>query len=416
LETDERAKQRLETQIAIIEVMGCVGSYSQVQLTRFSEGMLLPSLLLYLLAFHSPVRLRAAAAHALSMLLSSPHASNSQTLVSKVLPPFLVEGLCNAAVGAPPGGAGLRTAAGAAGAAGRGGGRWCSQGGSTEERGLVEKAAEEWANVAPSVSALLHSIDRDVCDARHEWTADLRGKVVEALTRAVRRGGYKDGQMEYLQRLSQVSCEGYILHRLNKLASEGRDLSLEVEGVDAARLFSACVGGVVRAKEGNWVASGLQRDMPYHMVCTIAELARAGVITRHLWSQNAEALVQSLLSLMIECLRQNESLRGGRGGGDSGAVSGGAEGQWGEGGLRVWLHMLLRAAAPAVSCDAAAHLLAHPSMVRVLVEAAVEGAKEGGIMGEEVLAGSLHVLASAMLLSVNTQHGTPLLLLCACTC
>jgi hypothetical protein len=81
-ETDARVEQRLQTQIAIIEVLGCVGTNSQAQLRRFTDGLVMPSLLLYLLAFRSPPCLREAAAQALSSFLTSPHAAVAHTLVA----------------------------------------------------------------------------------------------------------------------------------------------------------------------------------------------------------------------------------------------------------------------------------------------------------------------------------------------
>jgi hypothetical protein len=123
-----------------------------------------------------------------------------------------------------------------------------------------------------AVRALLAAIERDVCDARLEWSAEIRSQVVDALTRAVRAGGYKEGTMPYLKRLVEVSVEGYVLHRLNKMVEEGADMSALVHAEEAQALFAACVGGVLACKESTWRCSALQREM----VCTVAALARAG--------------------------------------------------------------------------------------------------------------------------------------------
>jgi hypothetical protein len=123
-----------------------------------------------------------------------------------------------------------------------------------------------------AVRALLAAIERDVCDARLEWSSEIRLQVVDALTRAVRAGGYKEGTLPYLKRLVEVSVEGYVLHRLNKMVEEGADMSALVHAEDAGALFSACVCGVLACKESTWRCSALQREM----VCTLAALARAG--------------------------------------------------------------------------------------------------------------------------------------------
>ena len=369
----------------------------------------MPSLLLYLLAWSAPLALRAAAAQALAVLLSSPHAAAATSLVSSVLPPFLIQGLLAAAptAGAPTGSqVGSNEVRGGGGDAGRGllggagmeareGGR---QGGwreaasdaalnETESGGAEQDQEAMWERLPPQVGALLRSLDRDVMDARHEWNADIRAQVIMALTSAVRQGGYRQGQLPYLQHLAEVSVAGFILHRLNSQFEQefaieeaagrecgalGTDPPLEPD--DASLLFSACVAGVVAGKETKWQVSALQR----HMVSTIAGLARGGLVSRAQWSEHAEALLHALLSIMNAALEQHareegaasdrEGARAGGGGTCSRADTSDIGEELAEGGVCGWLQALLRAATPAVSCDAAAHVVAHPSFVRVLVE------------------------------------------------
>ena len=92
--------------------------------------------------------------------------------------------------------------------------------------------------------------------------------------------------MPYLKRLGEVSVEGYVLHRLNKMVEEGADMSALVHAEDAGALFSACVGGVLACKESTWRCSALQREM----VCTVAALARAGTrVARELVCKGCES-------------------------------------------------------------------------------------------------------------------------------
>ena len=111
------------------------------------------------------------------------------------------------------------------------------------------------------------------------------------------------------------------------------------------------------------------------MICAIAELARAGLISRTLWSENAQTLLQALLSIMKESLKgqTDEACVGGVAtgtgvGGSTSTQRTQPDGKWGEKGLCGWLHTLLRAAAPAASFEAAAPLLSKPPFVRVLVQ------------------------------------------------
>ena len=216
LDSDARMQQRLESQIAIIEVMSCVGSHSQAQLKRFSEGVVMPSLLLYLLVCYAPLPLRAAAARALAILLCSPHAAAAEEFVSSLLPPFLVEKLAGAAAGASASFAAHPTVAG-----GKGNREYCGPAEAAAACGATvtsDQQAHETAraNLWPAVRDLLYAVDHDLCDIRHEWTSEIREQVIKALTRAVQRRGYREGQMAYLQRLSAVSVEGFILHMCKK--------------------------------------------------------------------------------------------------------------------------------------------------------------------------------------------------------
>jgi hypothetical protein len=375
LDTDTRMQQRLESQIAIIEVMSYVGSHSQAQLKRFSEGVVMPSLLLYLLVCYAPLPLRAAAARALAVLLCSPHAAAVEDFVSSLLPPFLVEKLAGAAAGASggfaahpavAGGKGNSEYSGPAEAAAAGGGTV-----SRDQQALETARAKLW----PAVRDLLYAVDHDLCDIRHEWTSEIREQVLKALTRAVQRRGYREGQMAYLKRLSAVSVEGFILHRLNRMAAEGAEVWKEVDHGDAARLFTGCVAGVSHSTSPTCSLSLSDSCLEGQMICAIAELARAGLISRTLWSENAQTLLQALLSIMKESLKgqTDEACVGGVAtgtgvGGSTSTQRTQPDGKWGEKGLCGWLHTLLRAAAPAASLEAAAPLLSKPPFVRVLVQ------------------------------------------------
>jgi hypothetical protein len=253
-----------------------------------------------------------------------------------------------------------------------------------------------------------------VMDARNEWTKKIRSEVLEVLTGAVRRGGYSGGVMPYLQRLSAVSVQGYVLHRLNQMVADGADLSLLVDAQDVPALFSACVAGLAAGDHAAARScSTLQRDMVY----TLGELARAGLVARGLWSEKAEGLLQTLFAHMMVALRPNETAPmadslasarpDGRKDGDGRGRAAKENGEQEEGGVKGvcgWLHGLLQAAAPAVSCDTAAPALAHSSMVRVLVEVAAHGERQGGKAGDDVAAGSLHLLGCAIKLCQGTQH------------
>ena len=395
LDTDANVQRRLETQIAIIEVMGCVGAYSQSQQVRFSEGLVLPSLLLYILAFHSPLRLRAAAVLAVSALLSSPHSAPAHAMISSVLPPFLIAALRDIAFAAPPMGkvveaARSRDCAALSGDE-EGPGKEPQQG-----RGSQGRAA----HVPEAVSAFLDAADRDVEDERNEWNGGIREEVVDVLTRAVRRGGYNEDVMPYLKRLADESVRGYILHRLNRMVSDGADLSLHVDTQDAPGLFIACVEGL--AKDGAAPrCSNLQREMVY----TIGEMARAGIIARGLWADKAQNLVQALFSYMVESLPETEAMASSKT--SSTELDGDARERRGAGSVKgscSWLQRLLQAAAPAVSCDTCAPGLAHSSVVRVLVEAAVVGERQADQVGEDLTAGALHVLGCAISICQGTKH------------
>jgi hypothetical protein len=373
LDSDTRMQQRLESQIAIIEVMSCVGSHSQAQLKRFSEGVVMPSLLLYLLVCYAPLPLRAAAARALAILLCSSHAAAAEEFVSSLLPPFLVEKLAGAAAGVSGGFAALPTVAG-----GKGNREYCSPAEAAAACGATvtwDQQAHERAraNLWPAVRDLLYAVDHDLCDIRHEWTSEIREQVIKALTRAVQRRGYREGRMAYLQRLSAVSVEGFILHRLNKMAAEGAEVWREVDPGDAARLFTGCVAGVSRSTTPTCSFSLSDSCLEGQMICAIAELARAGLISKTLWSEHAQTLVLALLSIMVESLK-GQTDEACVGGGATGRGVGGSiqrthpDGKWGEKGLCGWLHTLLRAAAPAASFEAAAPLLSKPPFVRVLVQ------------------------------------------------
>ena len=377
LETDVRMQQRLETQIAIIEVMSYVGSHSQSQLKRFSEGVVMPSLLLYVMAFHAPLRLRAAAARALAVLLCSPHAGAAVEFVSSLLPPFLVERLAGAAAGVSARSAAPPTAAGVHGD-GVGISTQAAAAGRGTRTGDHDAREDERAKLGPAVRDLLHAVDSDLCDIRHEWTSEIRQQVIKALTRAVQRRGYREGRMAYLQQLAQVSVEGFILHRLNKMAAEGAEVWQEVAVDDAARLFTACVAGVLRSSNSDFPSGPCCSSLEGQMICAIAELARAGLIPKTLWSEHAESLVQALFTIMIQSHKARDALVAGQAAersadsrqnwqSSSSTMSTAPDETWGEGGFCGWLLTLLRAAAPAASLDVAAPLLSTPLFVRVLV-------------------------------------------------
>ena len=221
----------------------------------------------------------------------------------------------------------------------------------------------------------------------------------------MRAGGHRHGRMPYLLRLQDVSIEGYILPRLNAMVANGEALHAHVRGRDeAVRLFGACVAGLAGAGSAGWVVTELQREM----TATLAAFAAAGLIARGTWSQHAAGLVRAALSVMAATLRaQCQPVDAARG---AAGAAGASEG----GGLCGWLVLLLRVVAPAVSCETGAReLTLDASLARVLVEAAVAGGREGGKAGAEVVAGSLHVLACALVVCINTDHEL-VRVVCAC--
>jgi hypothetical protein len=404
LANDIRTQRRLDTQVAIIEVMGCVAAHSKVQLSRFSHGVVLPSLILYLISHNAPLALRSTSAVAISAMLGSPHADPAAEIVGDVLPPFLVDALRSCGSTAHSGVsrdlyADLEAIVGAREDVGEG-----NAGNETSAAMNGEEEDEEWRRLNPRVKALLLMLDHDVSNVRQEWTSELRAEVILALARSVRCGAYKEGTMPYLERMGQVSVDGFNLQRLNAMVADGEGMDVYVKGEEAPRLFTACVQALVCGGDKGAVGTSLQREI----VCTLGEFARSGLISRAMWAQNAESLMDSLLSLMHVSVQKGSS--GHRGNQASEALGDGegkdvsrAEDEE----VCTWLHRLLRVATPAVSCQAAAYLVAKPSLARILVATAMLGSRSSGALGPEVLAGSLHVLGCAFILCIRTEHGAP---------